>query len=64
MEARRAEHKISMSAYRRDQREMQALVHRMLGKGRASRKPLKTLRREVAKQLSGVSVSRMIIEAR
>lgn len=64
MEARNIEYEIALSAYRREQRAMQSLLYRMLGKYGASRRPLKELRREVAKRLDGVSISRMIIEAR
>jgi len=64
METERSEYKIAMSVYRRDHREMQALVYRMLGKYQEPKSPLKQRRREIAKQLDGLLVSRMIIEAR
>ena len=64
MEAKRIEYQVALSTYRRDQKEMQALVYRMLGKYRQARTPLKERRRDIAKQLDGLSVSRMVIEAR
>lgn len=64
MEAKSIEYEMAMSAYRREQKEMQALVYRMLGRYGEPKRPLKDRRREIAKQLNGLSVSRMIIEAR
>lgn len=64
MVSQRLEYEIAMSAYRREQEHMQSLIRRMLGKHEGPRKPLKELRREIARQLDGISVSQMVIEAR
>ena len=64
MEARRLEYEMAMSAYRREQKEMHALLYRVLGKYDEPKKALKERRREIANQLNGLSVSQMIIEAR
>lgn len=63
-ETRRPEYEMAINAYRKEQREMQQLVYRMLGSYAKPRTSLKERRREMAKGLEGISVSRMIIEAR
>ena len=64
MASQKLEYEIAMNAYRREQKHMQALLQRMIGEHEESSKPLKELRREMAGQLEGLSVSQMIIEAR
>lgn len=64
MEARSIEYEMAMSSYKKEQREMQEFLERILGSYGETRRPLRKLRSELAPRLEGVSGSRMIIEAR
>ncbi len=64
MEARSIEYEMAMGWYQREQREMEALLGRILGQEAGTGRPLSELRREVQPRMEGVSASRMIIEAR
>lgn len=50
--------------YRGHQKETEELLRRTLGKYGEPKRPLSEVRKKVSRQLKGVSVNRMIIEAR
>ncbi|MBI4332758.1 MAG: hypothetical protein HY673_15935 [Chloroflexi bacterium] len=64
MQTKRLEEGFALTAGGKEQRELKALIHRMLGNPPPPRRPLRQTRQEVSKQLDGISVSRLIIEAR
>ncbi|MBI4311627.1 MAG: hypothetical protein HY681_07575 [Chloroflexi bacterium] len=63
-ETLRLEYEMAMDSYRREKKQTEELVDRMLGKYLEPPRPLKEARREISKKLGGVRVSRLIIEAR
>jgi hypothetical protein len=64
MQVRSIEYEMAMSSYLRQQREMEAMLGRMIGQYGVPKMSLGELRRELESRLEGVSASQMIIEAR
>ncbi len=64
MQTKEIKRKPRIDIYESEQKEIEAMLSRILGKYGEPRRPLKVVREEVAKQLEGISASRMVIEAR
>ena len=64
METKTVEYELAMSSYRKEQNEIVSVLESMFGKYGEPKKLPKEFRKGLAKKLKGISVSRMIIEAR
>ncbi len=64
MKTKSIEYEIAMNLHRSKRKELDSVIHRMLGGDRQSTVHPSEMRRKLARQLGSISVSRMIIEAR
>ncbi len=64
METKNIAYEIALNMRRSKRKELESVLYRMLGGHRQPTQHPREMRRKLAKQLSTISVSRMIIEAR
>lgn len=64
MSTKNIEYETTMKVYRKGTKETDEFLDRVLGRYVAPERSLQEMRREISKQLKGISLSRAIIEAR
>lgn len=64
MQAKEKERRTVKRTHEQRRAELEAILNRMLGKYGKPSRPLKEVRDELEQELEGISVSRMVIEAR